>query len=61
VSRDAFTQELQLIAITSAASVLGMAVLALFLLRYVGLSSDAEGPADTAPDGFSPSLTAERL
>ena len=60
-SRDAFTQGLQLTAITSAAIVVGMAVLALLLLRHVVLSSDAEGPADTAPDGASPGPAAEKL
>jgi MFS transporter, DHA2 family, multidrug resistance protein len=60
-ARGAFTQGLQLIAIISAAIVLGMAVLVLLLLRHAGLSSDAEGPADTAPDRSSPGATAEKL
>jgi DHA2 family multidrug resistance protein-like MFS transporter len=60
-ARGAFTQGLQLTAIISAAIVLGMAILASTLLRYVGLSSDAEGPADTAPDRSSPGPTAEKL
>ena len=60
-ARGAFTQGLQLAAITSTAIVVGMAVLALLLLRHAGLSSDTEGPADTAPDRSSPGPTAERL
>jgi hypothetical protein len=62
VAREAFTQGqgLQLTAITSAAIVVGMAVVALLLLRHAGLSSDAEGVADTAPDRSSPGPTAEK-
>jgi DHA2 family multidrug resistance protein-like MFS transporter len=60
-ARAAFTQGLQLTAIISAAIVLGMAVLVLLLLRPACLSSDAEGPADTAPDRSSPGSTAEKL
>jgi len=53
-AREAFTQGLQQAAITSVVIVLSVAILVLLLLRYVGLSSDAEGPTDTAPDGASP-------
>jgi DHA2 family multidrug resistance protein-like MFS transporter len=53
-AREAFAQALQVTAITSAAMVAGVAVLALLLLRQVGPSSDAEAPADTAPDAASP-------
>ena len=60
-ARGAFTQGLQLTAITSAAIVVGMAVLALLLLRHAGLNSDAEGPAGTAPDRSSPGPTADKL
>jgi DHA2 family multidrug resistance protein-like MFS transporter len=60
-ARGAFTQGLQLTAITSAAIVVGMAVLALLLLRHAGLNSDAEDPAGTAPDRSSPGPTAEKL
>jgi MFS transporter, DHA2 family, multidrug resistance protein len=60
-ARGAFTQGLQQAAITSAAIVVGMAVLALLLLRHAGLSSDAEDLADTAPDRSSPGPTADKL
>jgi hypothetical protein len=49
-AREAFAQALQVTALTSVAIVLGVAGLALLLLRYIGPSSDAEGLADTAPD-----------
>jgi MFS transporter, DHA2 family, multidrug resistance protein len=60
-ARGAFTQGLQLSAITSAAIVVGIAVVALLLLRHAGLSTDAEGVADTAPDRSSPGPTADKL
>jgi MFS transporter, DHA2 family, multidrug resistance protein len=60
-AREAFTQGLQQAAITSAAIVVGMAVLALLLLRHAGLSTDAEDLADTAPDRSSPGPTADKL
>jgi len=60
-ARGAFTQGLQLSAITSAAIVVGMAFVALLLLRHAGLSTDAAGVADTAPDRSSPGPTADKL
>jgi MFS transporter, DHA2 family, multidrug resistance protein len=60
-ARGAFTQGLQQAAITSAAIVVGMAVVALLLLRHAGLSTDTEGVADTAPDRSSPDPTADKL
>jgi MFS transporter, DHA2 family, multidrug resistance protein len=47
-AREAFTQGLQLAAITSAAIILGMAILAVVLLRNTRASSDAEDRADRA-------------
>jgi DHA2 family multidrug resistance protein-like MFS transporter len=60
-ARGAFTQGLQLTAITSAAIVVSMAVLALLLLQDAGLSSEPEGQADPAPGGSSPGPRAEKL
>ena len=59
-AREAFVQGLQVAALTSAAIVLGMAILTLFLLRHVSPSDDAEASADTAPDGASPGPVAEK-
>jgi MFS transporter, DHA2 family, multidrug resistance protein len=50
-AREAFTQGLQLTAVTSAAIVVGMAILAVILLRNV--SAGAEPPPDTEPEGQS--------
>jgi hypothetical protein len=48
-AREAFTQRLQLTAITSAAIVVGMAILATVLLRDVRAGSELEGQPE--PDG----------
>jgi MFS transporter, DHA2 family, multidrug resistance protein len=50
-AREAFTMGLQLTAITSAAIVLGMAILAVVLLRNVCTSSELEDQPDTGPIG----------
>jgi DHA2 family multidrug resistance protein-like MFS transporter len=50
-AREAFTQGLQLTAITSATVVLGMAILAVALLRDVPTGSEPEDQADTEPAG----------
>jgi MFS transporter, DHA2 family, multidrug resistance protein len=49
--REAFTQGLQLTAITSAALALAMAILAVALLRDVPTGSEPEDQADTEPAG----------
>jgi MFS transporter, DHA2 family, multidrug resistance protein len=59
-AREAFAQALQVTALTSAAIVIGVAGLALLLLRNIGPSSDTEGLADTAPDRVSPGPAAEK-
>jgi DHA2 family multidrug resistance protein-like MFS transporter len=46
---EAFTQGLQLCAITSAAIVLGMVILAVALLRHVATGSEPEDQVDTEP------------
>jgi DHA2 family multidrug resistance protein-like MFS transporter len=48
-AREAFTQGLRLTSVTSAIIVLGMAILALVLLRRVSADSEPEDRADTAP------------
>jgi DHA2 family multidrug resistance protein-like MFS transporter len=50
-AREAFTQGLQLTAITSATIVLGMAILAAVVLRNVSPGSEPEDQADTEPAG----------
>jgi DHA2 family multidrug resistance protein-like MFS transporter len=50
-AREAFTQGLQLTAMTSAVLVLGMAILVLVLLRDVRTGSDPEAQVETKPDG----------
>jgi DHA2 family multidrug resistance protein-like MFS transporter len=50
-AREAFTQGLQLAAITSAALALGMAILVMVLLRHVRTGSGPEDEADTEPAG----------
>jgi DHA2 family multidrug resistance protein-like MFS transporter len=47
-AREAFTQGLRLTSVTSAAIVLGMAILALVLLRHVSADSEPENRTDTA-------------
>jgi DHA2 family multidrug resistance protein-like MFS transporter len=53
-SREAFAQALQVTAATSAALVLGMAVLTVVLLRHARTGSDPEDQAATEPDGGIP-------
>ena len=53
-AREAFAQALQVTALTSAAIMVGVAGLALLLLRNIGPSNDTEGLTDTAPDRASP-------
>ncbi len=50
-AREAFTQGLQVSAITSAAIVLGMSILAVALLRHEPTGSEPEDQADTEPAG----------
>jgi DHA2 family multidrug resistance protein-like MFS transporter len=50
-AREAFTQGLHVTAVTSAAIVLGMAILAVVLLRHVRTGSEPEDQADTEPGG----------
>jgi DHA2 family multidrug resistance protein-like MFS transporter len=52
-AREAFTQGLQLTAVTSAAIVLGMAILAVILLRNVSAGAEREPRPDTEPEGQS--------
>jgi DHA2 family multidrug resistance protein-like MFS transporter len=59
-SREAFTQGLQLTAITSAAIVLGMAILAVTLLRNVRAGSRLEDEPDRQPDRTVPGSASER-
>jgi MFS transporter, DHA2 family, multidrug resistance protein len=56
-AREAFTQGLQVTAITSAAIVLGMAILAAVLLRNVRTGSESEGLAGREPDAAMPRST----
>jgi DHA2 family multidrug resistance protein-like MFS transporter len=49
--REAFTQGLHVTAVISAAIVLGMAILAVVLLRHVRTGSEPEDQADTEPGG----------
>jgi predicted MFS family arabinose efflux permease len=56
-AREAFTQGLQVTAITSAAIVLGMAILAAVLLRNVRTGSESEGLAGREPDAAIPRST----
>src|SRR5829696_2368760 len=56
-AREAFTQALQLTAITSAVIVLGMAILAAVLLRHVRTGSESERPAGLEPDAPIPGST----
>ena len=49
-AREAFTQGLQLTAITSATIVIGMAILAAVLLRNVSPGSEPEGPSRSRPE-----------
>jgi MFS transporter, DHA2 family, multidrug resistance protein len=60
-AREAFTQGLQLTAITSAAIVLGMAVLAAVLLRHVRAGSKPEDQPDRPPDRAVPGSAAKKL
>jgi MFS transporter, DHA2 family, multidrug resistance protein len=50
-AREAFTHGLHLTAITSAALALGMAILAVALLRHVPTGSELEDQADMEPAG----------
>jgi DHA2 family multidrug resistance protein-like MFS transporter len=50
-AREAFAQALQVTAIASAAIVVGVAVLALLLLRHVRVGSAPEDQPNTEPDG----------
>lgn len=53
VAREAFTQGLQITAVTSAVIVIGLAILALVLLRHVRPSSETEGQPTSASSEIS--------